>query len=99
MIKQALKGMNDFIPRDAEIRDYMMSQILKVYKSFGFERIYTPAIEDINILLHRYICTLPFVLLFIAGDSLVLIVEFLMLIIPFNVLSFNVPTTSLSDSK
>lgn len=48
MIKQALKGMNDFIPRDAEIRDYMMSQILKVYKSFGFERIYTPAIEDIN---------------------------------------------------
>ena len=48
MIKQPLKGMNDFIPRDAAIRDYMISKISEVYKSFGFERIYTPAIEDIE---------------------------------------------------
>lgn len=47
MIKQPLKGMNDFIPKDARLRDYMMSQILSVYHSFGYERIYTPAIEDI----------------------------------------------------
>ncbi len=50
MIKQPLKGMNDFIPRDAAIRDYMISKISEVYKSFGFERIYTPAIEDIEII-------------------------------------------------
>jgi len=48
MIKQPLKGFNDFIPRDAAIRDYMMSNILAVYKSYGYERIYTPAIEDIE---------------------------------------------------
>lgn len=48
MIKQPLKGMNDFVPRDAAIRDYMISKISEVYKSFGFERIYTPAIEDIE---------------------------------------------------
>lgn len=48
MIKQALKGMNDFLPKEARIRDYMISKISEVYKSFGFERIYTPAIEDIN---------------------------------------------------
>ena len=48
MIKQPLKGFNDFIPSDAKIRDYMMSNILAVYKSYGYERIYTPAIEDIE---------------------------------------------------
>lgn len=48
MIKQPLKGMNDFVPRDAAIRDYMISKISEVYKSFGYERIYTPAIEDIE---------------------------------------------------
>lgn len=48
MIKQPLKGMNDFIPKDAAIRDYMISKISEVYRSFGYERIYTPAIEDIE---------------------------------------------------
>lgn len=48
MIKQPLKGMNDFIPEEAGLRDYMMNQILEVYHQFGFERIYTPAIEDIE---------------------------------------------------
>lgn len=48
MIKQPLKGMNDFIPEEAGLRDYMINQILEVYHQFGFERIYTPAIEDIE---------------------------------------------------
>ena len=48
MIKQPLKGMNDFIPEEAGLRDYMMGQIIDVYHQFGFERIYTPAIEDIE---------------------------------------------------
>lgn len=48
MIKQPLKGMNDFLPKDAKLRDYMIKEITDVYKSFGFERIYTPAIEDIT---------------------------------------------------
>lgn len=48
MIKQPLKGMNDFIPEEAGLRDYMINQIIDVYHQFGFERIYTPAIEDID---------------------------------------------------
>src|SRR5574344_658085 len=48
MIKQPLKGMNDFLPNDAQIRDYVIDKILKIYKSYGYMRIYTPAIEDIE---------------------------------------------------
>lgn len=48
MIKQPLKGMNDFLPNDAQIRDYVIEKILKIYKSYGYMRIYTPAIEDIE---------------------------------------------------
>lgn len=42
----AVKGTNDYLPREAALRDYLQSAILEVYQNSGFERIMTPAIED-----------------------------------------------------
>ena len=44
----SVKGTDDFLPREAELRDYIMGVILSTYKSFGFSRIYTPIVEDIE---------------------------------------------------
>lgn len=43
-----VKGTNDYLPREVLIRDYLQSVILKTYQSYGFERIMTPIIEDIE---------------------------------------------------
>lgn len=43
-----VKGTNDYLPREVAIRDYLQSVILKTYQSYGFERIMTPIIEDIE---------------------------------------------------
>ncbi len=43
-----VKGTNDYLPREVELRDYIQSVILGTYKSNGFERIITPIIEDID---------------------------------------------------
>jgi len=43
---KTVKGMNDYLPRDAEIRDYLQSVIIETYKNSGFEHIITPAMED-----------------------------------------------------
>lgn len=42
----AVKGMNDYLPSEVELRDYIQSTILKVYEKNGFRRITTPAVED-----------------------------------------------------
>ncbi len=44
------RGMRDFLPADAAIRDWATGVILKTYESFGFTRIETPALENINLL-------------------------------------------------
>ena len=41
-----VKGTNDYLPAQAELRDYLQSKILQTYKEQGFTRIYTPIIED-----------------------------------------------------
>lgn len=41
-----VKGTKDYLPREAEIRDYLQSMILETYRDAGFERITTPIIED-----------------------------------------------------
>lgn len=41
-----VKGTNDYLPKQAELRDYLQSKILQTYKSQGYTRIYTPIIED-----------------------------------------------------
>lgn len=43
-----VKGTNDYLPAEVELRDFMQSTILQVYQSNGFERIMTPVIEDID---------------------------------------------------
>jgi histidyl-tRNA synthetase len=42
----AVKGMNDYLPEEVELRDYIQSTILKVYEKNGFRRIMTPIVED-----------------------------------------------------
>ena len=41
-----VKGTNDYLPKQAELRDYLQAKILQTYKSQGYTRIYTPIIED-----------------------------------------------------
>lgn len=46
MKKTPVKGTNDYLPREAALRDYLKKTILDIYTENGFEHIYTPAIED-----------------------------------------------------
>lgn len=43
-----VKGTNDYLPREVQLREYMENTILETYKKNGFERIMTPALEDIE---------------------------------------------------
>lgn len=43
-----VKGTNDYMPKEVALRDHLQSVILETYKASGFERISTPAIEDIE---------------------------------------------------
>lgn len=43
-----VKGTNDYLPEEARLRDYLQSSILRTYTEAGFERVMTPAVEDIE---------------------------------------------------
>ena len=43
-----VKGTNDYLPQEAQLRDYLQRKILNVYTENGFEHIITPIIEDIE---------------------------------------------------
>ena len=43
-----VKGTADYLPRQTLLRDYLQGIILETYRSAGFERIMTPAIEDME---------------------------------------------------
>lgn len=43
-----VKGTADYLPSQTLLRDYMQSVILETYRSAGFERILTPAIEHLE---------------------------------------------------
>ena len=43
-----VKGTNDYLPEEVRLRDYLQNCILNTYIDAGFERIMTPAIEDIE---------------------------------------------------
>lgn len=47
-IKTPVKGMNDFLPSDMRIREYVLSVIKETYQSFGFAQIETPICEHIE---------------------------------------------------
>ncbi len=43
-----VKGTNDYLPAEAELRDYLQKKICETYENCGFQRIFTPIIEDIE---------------------------------------------------
>ena len=47
LIKKPMTGMKDILPREMQIRDYLISLIKDTYASFGFTPIETPAVESI----------------------------------------------------
>jgi len=55
MIKpQTLKGFRDFLPQEARKRQYVIDILKKVFESYGFEPLETPALEYEEILLGKY---------------------------------------------
>jgi histidyl-tRNA synthetase len=42
------RGMRDLLPADVAVRDYVLESISAVYRQFGYQRIETPALENIE---------------------------------------------------
>lgn len=51
MIKTPVNGMKDIMPKEMELRQFILSKIRQVYAKFGFSEIETPNIEHIENLL------------------------------------------------
>ncbi len=47
LTKKPVNGMKDILPREMEIRDYVIGLIKKTYQSFGFTPIETPVVESL----------------------------------------------------
>ncbi len=43
-----VKGTNDYLPDQAQMRDYLQKKICETYERCGFQRIFTPILEDIE---------------------------------------------------
>lgn len=48
MKKKPVTGMKDILPKEMEIRDYVISEIKETYKTFGFSSMETPCVEHIE---------------------------------------------------
>lgn len=48
MKKKPVTGMKDILPREMEIRDYVIGLIKDTYKAFGFTSVETPCMEHIE---------------------------------------------------
>lgn len=48
MKKKPVTGMKDILPKEMEIRDYVIWQIKETYKTFGFSSMETPCVEHIE---------------------------------------------------
>ena len=46
--KKAVTGMKDIMPKEMEMRDYVIQLIKETYKTFGFHSIETPCVEHIE---------------------------------------------------
>ena len=42
------RGMRDLLPGDVAVRDHVLESVTAVYRRFGYQRIETPALEDIG---------------------------------------------------
>lgn len=51
---RTLKGFRDFLPKDARKRNYVLETLRKVFESYGFEPLDTPALEYEDILTGKY---------------------------------------------
>lgn len=51
---QTLKGFRDFLPKDVKKREYVLNTLKKVFESYGFEPLETPALEYEEILIGKY---------------------------------------------
>lgn len=51
---QTLKGFRDFLPSEARKRQFVINTLKKVFESYGFEPLETPALEYEDILLGKY---------------------------------------------
>ncbi|OGH11360.1 MAG: histidine--tRNA ligase [Candidatus Levybacteria bacterium RIFCSPLOWO2_01_FULL_36_13] len=51
---QTLKGFRDFLPKEARKRQYVLETLKKVFESYGFEPLETPALEYEEILTGKY---------------------------------------------
>ena len=48
MKKKPVTGMKDIMPKEMEIRDYVIGLIKETYKTFGFTSVETPCVEHIG---------------------------------------------------
>ena len=48
LIKKSVTGMKDILPKEMQIRDYVISVIKDTYRNFGFTSIETPCVEHIE---------------------------------------------------
>lgn len=48
MKKKPVTGMKDILPKEMEIRNYVMQEIRETYKTFGFTAMETPCVEHIE---------------------------------------------------
>lgn len=48
MKKKPVTGMKDIMPKEMEIRDYVIGLIKETYKTFGFTSVETPCVEHIE---------------------------------------------------
>lgn len=54
IIPRTLKGFRDFLPKEARKRQYVIDALRKVFESYGFEPLETPALEYAEILEGKY---------------------------------------------
>src|SRR3990167_10882526 len=54
MKTQTLKGFRDFLPREARKRAFVLETLKKVFESYGFEPLETPALEYEEVLTGKY---------------------------------------------
>lgn len=47
-----VRGTRDILPLEMELRDYLQNKVLDIYRTHGFERIETPALENLDLLLN-----------------------------------------------
>ncbi len=51
--KKPVTGMKDILPREMELRQYVLQEIRRTYREFGFTEIETPVVEHIENLLSK----------------------------------------------